>query len=180
MRTNIVLGLIACSLIASWEESSFSQSDRSRTAPQIKLVVERVERPSQNEVRFQLRIISNSEKPVFLEGQNFGKPFPDPVFLEQWRGKEGWHIVAPCPDVPPPDVIKLKPASEMTLERVLTIPINAPCKERSIRLEGRFRFSVDYFESEKEAHRYISQFFSPRQPAEKALSETFEIPQLKQ
>ncbi len=67
----------------------------------------------------------------------------------------------------------------MTLDLVLELPLSAVCKERNIQLEGRFRYRLEYFDSEKQARTYVKKIFSPRWREARArvtLSEPFEIP----
>jgi hypothetical protein len=145
----------------------------------VKVVVERVERVSRDEVHFSVRLANESGAPVFLTGIKYERPVPYPVFLEQWREKEGWKTVAPCVDVPPPDVIKMKPGEAITLDHVLKLPPATICKDRNIQLEGRFRFRLDYFRSKKQARTYVKVMFSRdwhRAQAAAAVSEPFEVP----
>jgi hypothetical protein len=146
---------------------------------EVKVVLERIERVSRDEVHFSLKVANGSGRPVFLAGINFDRPIPYPLFLEQWRTEEGWKIVVPCMDVPPPHVIKLSPSGAITLDLVLKVPLSGVCKERNIQLEGGFRFRLDYFESEKQARTYLRKIFSPdwqSAHAAVAVSEPFEIP----
>ena len=150
--------------------------------PAVEILVERIERVSRGNVHFWLKVTNKSERPVFLTGINdeLGSRLY-PVYLEKWRTKEGWKTVAPCMDTPPPHVIKLNPAGAMSLDLVLELPLSAVCKERNIQLEGRFRYRVEYFESEKQARAYVNKLFSrrwqeARAPLTLAFSEPFEIP----
>jgi hypothetical protein len=148
-------------------------------ATNVKIVSERVERVSRDKVHFWLKVVNTPSSPIFLIGLNYEKPRPYPLFLEQWQGEKGWKAVAPCPDVPPPDVIRLNPSEAMTLDFVLTLPVPTICNERNFQLAGKFRYRLDYFESEKEARAYVKLMYSPdwqraRSPA--AVSEPFEIP----
>ena len=149
--------------------------------PTVEVLVERNERVSRDEARHRVKVTNRSDRPVFLTGiiDELG-PRLDPVYLEQWRTKEGWKTVVPCMDTPPPDVIKLNPGEAMTSDLVLKVPLFGVCKERNIQLEGRFRFRLEYFESEKQARTYLKKLFSGRwreaRAAAVALSEPFEIP----
>lgn len=145
----------------------------------VKVLVERVERVSHDEAHFWLRLENTSSRPVFFGGINYeSAPLPYPVFLEQWRPVEGWKVVAPCLDTQPPDVIKLNSGGGIRLDLVLKVPLSGVCKERNIKLEGTFRYRLDYFESEKEARTYWETYFSSRyHPVHAvAFSESFEIP----
>jgi hypothetical protein len=177
VRINTLQGFLTWSLIAFLcVGSSPLQSVDEPT--NVKVVSERVERVSRDEVHFWLKVVNGSPRPVFVTGINYEKPTPYPLFLEQWRAEEGWKAVAPCMDLAPPDVINLKPSEAISLEFVLTLP-HSGCKERNIQLEGRFRYRLEYFESEKEARTYVKETYSPgHQPARAAVavSEPFEIP----
>jgi len=153
----------------------------------VEISVERVERLSREEARFQVKVRNGSGAAIFLTAINYAKlglkdesrPRLYPLYLEQLRGKDGWKLVAPCMDAPPPDVIKLGPAESMTEDRGLKVPLGGVCKERDVQLEGKFRFRLAYFESEKQAKDYIDKLFSPQWPearAANAFSEEFEIP----
>jgi len=157
----------------------FSPLQSSDESAGVKVVLERVERVSHDEVHFWLKVANESDRPVFLAGTNFERPIPELLYLEQWRTEEGWKVVVPCMDTPPPHVIKLKPSEAITLDLILKVPLSGVCKERNIQLEGRFRFRLDYFESEKQARTYLRKIFSPdwrSARAAVAVSEPFGIP----
>ena len=87
--------------------------------------------------------------------------------------------MVPCMDTPPPHVIKLNPGGAMTLDLVLELPLSGVCKERNIQLEGKFRYRLEYFQSEKQVRTYVKTRFSSRwreARAPVAVSEPFEIP----
>lgn len=153
----------------------------------IEISVERVDRLSRQEVHFQVKVTNRSDRSVFLTAIDYAKlgvkdesrPLLDPLYLEQWRGKDGWKIVAPCMDTPPPHVMELRPAESMIEDRGLKVPLGGVCKERNILLEGKFRFRLDYFQSEKQALAYIDKLFSRQWKearAAAAFSDEFEIP----
>jgi hypothetical protein len=159
----------------------FSSVQSSNEPARIKVLVEQVKRVSQGEVHFSLKVANGTGSPIFLPGTNFGRPTPHLVFLEQWQMKERWETVVPCIDTPPPDVIKLNPSGAVTLELDLNLkfPGLGVCKERNIKLEGMFRFRLDYFESEEQARTYLKRIASGGyQPAHGAVavSEPFEMP----
>ncbi len=169
-------GFLLCCLLSG------SPTWSSPEAGGVEIVVERIQRVSRDEVHFWLKVTNRSDRPIFLAGTNFeSRPIPELVFLDQWRTKEGWKTVAPCMDTPPPHVIKLNPAGAMTLDLVLDLSLPRVCKERNIQLEGRFRYRVEYFASEKQARAYLKKLFSrhwqeARPPLTLAVSEPFEIP----
>ncbi len=165
--------------------------------PRVEIIVERVERAGVDKVDFRLSVTSRSDRPVFFNGIDYeamdrllmgtdpkapprpSAPSPYPVYLEQWREKEGWMVVVPCMDMAPPDVIELKLGMSMSFDRALELPLSAVCKMRDFQLEGLFRFRLEYFESEKEARAYMRKLFSPHWKearAPTAVSETFVIP----
>lgn len=179
MFINTINGFLAWSLLAVLGVGvSPLQSSDEPTG--VKVAVERVERVNHDEVHFWLKVANTSDKSVFLTGINYESgPRLYPVFLEQWRTNEGWKTVVPCMDTAPPDVIKLDPSGAITLDFVLKVPLFGVCKERNIQLEGRFRYRLDYFESEKQARTYLKKIDSRGyQPAHAAVavSEPFEIP----
>lgn len=138
---------------------------------------EQVKRVSINEAHVRVRITNVSKNATFLLGTNSDEPSPHPVFLDQWRAEEGWKIVAPCVDVPPPDVIRLTPGQEITFESVLTLPSPSTCKERNLRFEGRFRYKLQYFKSKKQALIYSRHMFASQHNTPSfVLSEAFEFP----
>ncbi len=80
----------------------------------IEILVERIERMSRDEVHFSLKVSNRSDRPVFLTGIKYESgPRLYPVYLEQWRMKEGWKRVCGT-DMPPPDVLKLNPGEAIT------------------------------------------------------------------
>jgi len=178
-RADTLKGFLSCSLLAPLS-SGFSPLQSSDEPARVEVLVERVERQSRDQVHFWLKVTNRLDRPVFLAGTNFeSRPIPELAFLEQWRPKQGWKLVAPCMDTPPPHVIKLNPGGAMTLDLVLELPLSAVCKERNIQLEGRFRYRLEYFDSEKQARTYVKKIFSPRWREARArvtLSEPFEIP----
>jgi len=179
MFTDAIHGFLAWSLLAALGAGgSPLQSPDEPTG--VKVAVERVERVNRNEVHFWLKVANTSDKSVFLTGINYESgPLLYPVFLEQWRTNEGWKTVVPCVDAPPPDMIRLGPLGAMTLDLVLKLPLSGVCKERNVPLEGRFRYRLDYFESEKQGRAYLkiigSWGYRPAHAAV-AVSEPFEIP----
>ncbi len=164
--------LLACSVGTTLGNSN----DTSR----VEILIESVQRVSPQEVHFRLKVTNRSNRPVFLNGIKYeSERHLYPVYLEQWRTREGWKIVVPCMDFPPPHVIKLDPGEAMALAPVLQLPLSSVCKVRNVQLEGEFRFRVEYFDSEKQARAYIEKLFSPRWKearAPVAFSEAFEIP----
>jgi len=147
--------------------------------PSIRVINERVERVSRDEVHFSAKVVNESAKPVFLEGSPFDSQAIDALYLEQWRAKEGWKVVVPCRDTYASDAIKLRPGEAITQERELMLPVGSVCKERNIHLEGKFRFRLDYFASKKEVRSYIKRMNSPgpEPPSPKfSVSDAFEIP----
>jgi hypothetical protein len=177
---NTLNGFLAWSLLAVLGVG-FSPLQSSDEPAGVKVVVERLERVSRNEVHFWLKVANGSGSPVFLAGTNFERPIPELLFLEQWRTEEGWKIVVPCMDTPPPHVIKLNPSGAINLDLVLDLkfPGLGVCKERNIQLEGRFRYRLDYFRSAKQARTYVRKVFSlgwQSARTEVAVSEPFEIP----
>ena len=178
MRRNSLRNFMASSLVAVLYVGSSSFQASAQPAG-VKVVVERVERVSRDEVHFSVKIANGLNKTVFLPGANFGKPNPELLFLEQWREKEGWKTVVHCLDTPPPDLLKLKPNEAMPVEYVLELPLSVVCKERNVKLEGRFRYRLQYFESDREARAYIKKLFSPSWKEAHApfvVSEPFEMP----
>lgn len=162
--------------------AGFSPLQQSDEPASVKVVVERVERVSHDEVHFSLKVANGSGSPIFLAGTNFGKPRPELLLLEQWRTKEGWKVVFPCMDTPPPHVIKLNPSGAIDLDSVLKVPLFGICKERNIQFEGRFQYRLYYFDSEKQARAYLKKLRSggdyQSARAAVAVSEPFEIPPL--
>ncbi len=178
MGITTVRGFLGCSLVVA---TSFGlPSAHSGEPPRVEILIERVKRASWEEVHFRLKVTNRSDRPVFLNGIKYeSERHLYPVYLEQWRAGEGWKTVVPCMDTPPPHVIKLNPGEAMALDPVLQLPLSSVCKVRSIQLEGRFRFRLEYFESEKQARAYMKKLFSDRwreARAPVAVSEPFKIP----
>jgi len=144
------------------------------------LLVEKVEKVGHHEVRFVVKIENISSRAIFFTGikDERGERLY-PVYLEQWREKEGWVPIT-CIDTPPPNVIKLDPGETYSwAPSGWRLPMQGVCKHRITVWEGRFRFRVNYFDSEQDARAYVSTFFSPRwrqARAHVAVSEPFEIP----
>jgi len=152
----------------------------SNESVRVTVVVGQVDRVSRDEVHFSVKVSNLSERPVFLTGINYESgPRLYPVFLEHSRTIGDWKVVAPCMDTPPPDVIKMSPSEAITLDFGLKVPLSGVCKERDVDFDGRFRFRINYFESEKLARTYMKKIFSrgyQSASAALALSEPFEIP----
>jgi hypothetical protein len=153
---------------------SFSQNSRQA----VDVIIARSDRVSQNEVRFQVQVTNRLKSAVFFSGINYKSgPILDPIYLEHWESS-AWATVAPCMDTAPPEVIKLNADETKIIDLVLTIPLPATCKKRNIELVGDFRFRLDYFETEKQAHNYLQNFFGNNQavPTQIATSDVFHIP----
>jgi hypothetical protein len=173
----VLRAFVLCSLLAAWS-ISFSQSPSSQL-PRVDIQAHKVERMSRDEVRFRVRVTNTSARPIFLSGisDELGKRLY-PVYLELWRNKEGWVTIF-CMDTPPPHVLKLSPGETADDESWAKLPMSVICRNRIAAWEGRFRFRVEYFDSEKQARAYIEKLFSPRWKEARALaavSEPFEIP----
>jgi hypothetical protein len=142
------------------------------------VAVERFRRVSHREVHFWVKIANKGDQPVFLTGIRYETgPSLFPVYLDQWDPKEGWKSYF-CLDMPSPHTIKLNPGEGMTEELWWKLPMSAVCKNPITKLEGKFRFRVEYFASEKEARAYVKKLFSPKwrdARAPMAVSESFEI-----
>jgi hypothetical protein len=173
-RCALFWGLVVCSIISF---SPLQSSDDG--AADVRVVSVKVERVGHNKASLSLKVVNRSNRPVFLAGVNIEGPLPYPVFLEQWQADGGWTAVAPCMDVPPPQVIRLDPGKELATGYNLRVPPPRSCGMPNLQLEGRFRYRLDYFLSKKKAQKYLLSVYSPgRQPARAhvALSEPFEIP----
>ncbi len=176
--------LLLCLLLATSIGSS-QRGSSDPVAPEI--IVERVERVSPDQVHFRVKVRNTSDRPIFFMGINYelmaindklGRHLY-PVYLEQWRTKEGWTAIS-CMDTPPPHVISLNAGEAITwAPSGWKLPMAGVCKNRIARWEGKFRFRVEYFESEKQVRAYVKKIFSPRwreARARVAVSEPFEIP----
>jgi len=155
----------------------------------IKIIVVKVERVSQDEVHFKLNIHNESRSPVFLESSAElvstrlpngpgDTSIPEQLYLERWQDGV-WHQIVPCLENAPSSVLKLNPGKTVSQDRVLTDPVESPCKDRHVRLEGTFRFRLEYFLSEREAKANESNFDTSgaNLPAPRvAVSASFEIP----
>ena len=196
MGTDTLRGFLSCSLLAALS-IGFSPLQSSDEPARVKVLVERIERVSRDKVQFWLKVTNRSDRPVFLYGIDYesleelltgpnsearprrSEPRLYPVYLEQWRRKEGWKIVGPCLDTEPPHVIKLNPGEVMAFDSALVLPLPSVCKVRNIQLQSKFRFRLEYFDSEKQARAYVKRLFSSRWQqarAPVAVSEPFEIP----
>jgi hypothetical protein len=173
-RRALFWGLAVCSIIR------FSPLQCSNEgATDVRVISVKVQRVGHNKASLSLKVVNKSSRPVFLAGMNIVRPIPYPVFLEQWWADGGWTAVAPCMDIAPPQVIRLDPGKELATGYNLSIPPPRSCGMPNLQLEGRFRYRLDYFLSNKEAQKYLLAVYSPgRQPARAhvALSEPFEIP----
>ena len=172
-----VKGFLLCNLlvVSSFGFSPFPPDEPAR----VEIFVERIERVGRDEVHFWLRVTNKSDRPIFLAGTNFeSRPIPELIFLDQWGPDEGWKRTA-CMDTPPPDVIRLNPGEAITQVLWEKLPMSVVCRNRITRFEGKFRFRLEYFESEKQARTYVKKIFSRRWREARALvalSEPFEIP----
>ena len=178
MSIRTLRNLLFCSLfLASFVRLSPAHSDE---PARVEILVGRVERVSRDEVHFWLKVSNRSDRPMFLAGTSFEsrKPTPELIFIQQWQPEEGWKE-SYCTDTPPPHVIKLNPREAITQEMWVKLPMSVVCRNPIMRLEGRFRFRLEYFESEKQARAYVKKLFSDRwreARAPVAVSEPFEIP----
>jgi hypothetical protein len=148
----------------------------------VKVVVEKVERVSLNKVYFRLKLLNVLASPVFLDGRALlllsEQPFAEQLFLDQWKDGE-WHSIVPCLENAPSSIFRLNPGKTISQDRVLTDPVEAPCKDRHFLLDGTFRFRLEYFLSEEEAKTNERNFNAPgaNLPAPQvAVSASFEIP----
>jgi hypothetical protein len=83
-------------------------------------------------------------------------------------------------DTPPPHIVKLEAGNSMIENLALKVPLEGVCKERNIPFEGKFRFRLNYFDTEENARAHLKKFFSPGwqdQRVPVVLSEPFKIPQ---
>lgn len=179
VRLSILRGFFVSSvLVALHVGLSMPQAPRAESVG-IKIFPGRVERVSLDEVRYSVKIVNGLQSTIFLPGVNFGRPLPETLSLEQWRTKEGWKTVAPCMDTPPPHVIKLAPGQVIALDYVMDTRFRTICKEHHLELTGRYRYRLDYFDTEKRARAYIRKLFSPTWKEARApfvVSEPFDIP----
>jgi len=177
MRVDTLTGFLLCCFSAGLP-IGFSQLPSPEPA-RAEILVERVKWVSLDEAHFWVKVTNTSERPVFLAGINYDSgPSPELLFLDQWRPKEGWTRTA-CMDTPPPDVIKLNPGEAITRELRAKLPMSVICRNPITRFEGKFRFRLEYFESQKQARTYVKKIFSPRWREARALvvlSEPFESP----
>ncbi len=185
MGVNVLRGFLLGSFFAA-SSISFSQPSTDEPA-RVEILVERIERVSRDEVHFWLKVSNRSDEPVFLTGINYelltkinykSGPRLYPVYIEQWRLKEGWKRTCGM-DTPPPHVIKLNRGDAITEVLWEKLPMSLVCRNRITRWEGKFRFGLEYFDSEKQARIYVKKIFSRRWKearAQVAFSEAFEIP----
>jgi len=170
--------LLFASLLFMGLANSSTLSSHNHSTVEIRL--ERNERVGADEVHFRLKVANRSNTPVYLTGIVYQlRSTLFPIYLEQEQATGEWKIVLPCIDTPPPQVIKLDDAKPMNADLVLKVPLGGTCKERNIKLEGRFRFRLDYFDSEVQTQDYLNKFLSEDKQesrAKAALSEPFEIP----
>jgi hypothetical protein len=146
----------------------------------VKVVVEKVEKVSSDEAHFWLKVVNGSISPVFIEAHPFDTRILEDIWIQQWSADKGWHTIAPCLDTSPSGIYKLKQRDSIAQESVLINPLNSICRERYIQIEGKFRFLVNYFLSEKEARTNEKNYFSSgHPPPHTVVSEPFEIPPLK-
>ena len=143
----------------------------------LRIVDVQVRRIDRDNVAYSLKIVNESTLPVYLEGSKFDEPVPFPLYLEQWKNKIGWQIVAPCVDLAPGDVIKMEPGNSLSVEDRLGNPLPSVCRVRNVRFLGKFRFRLDYFVSEIAARNHEENFFSSaRGPTQSAVSAPFQFP----
>jgi hypothetical protein len=168
-------------LAVTWHQGSAIEPNQHGSGD-VKVIVERIERASQKEVHFRLTMVNESASPVFLEGRAIElfpeQTFPEQLYLEQWRDGE-WHLVVPCLENAPSSVITLNPGMTISQDRVLTDPVESPCKERRVQFDGRFRFRLEYFLSEQDAkanERNVDSSGANVPAPHVALSDQFEIP----
>jgi len=150
--------VLLCSAILSTCTSS-SPPRREAKPRELTIIVEQAKRVSPDKAQFTFEVKNNSERQIYLAGYKLGSRLRlHPVFLEQWRSETGWKAVAPCVDVLPPPVTKLDPGQAVAHELVLEVPLPTVCKERNLRLEGKFRLRLEYFETEDDAQAYWDKY----------------------
>lgn len=176
IRTAGHISLVSLFLLVPTESSTCHPDERSK----VEILVQRVERISDDQARFGVSVTNRSGQSVFSTGIVYESgPQLYPLYLEQKRVKGGWQIVLPCIDTPPPKVIELKPAVSMVENLTLRVPFEGVCKQRNLKIEGKFRFRVDYFETETQAQLYLKNFLSSdrdKPHATIAVSAPFEVP----
>jgi len=182
MSRGVIQSVLTYALIAViCIEPSASEPKQSEPLD-VKIIVEKVERVNENEVHFRLSLLNASASPIFLEGRALllfsEQPIAEKLYLDQW--KEGkWHSIAPCLENAPSAVIRLGSQRTINQDRVLTNPLEAPCKERHFQFSGRFRFRLEYFLSERDAKTNERNWDSggANLPTPRfAASDSFEIP----
>jgi hypothetical protein len=180
MRNKTVSILITGVLIIILSLNSPTLQSAQYKPENVRIDIVQIERVDRGKVHFSLKLVNESDKSVFVEGSNFDLPVPSPLYIEQWRAKKGWQILAPCVDTAPGDVIKLMSAESLTIEWMFVTPLPSVCKERNPQFEGKFRFRLDYFASENAARTHEKNFFSTdNQRRYTAVSKPFEVPPLK-
>ena len=171
--SNLLLG---CLLVAT---SNGLSPIPSRAPAGAEIVVEGLKRVSADEVHLTVKVTNKANHPIFLAGIKYDSgPSPELVFIEQRLPREDWKTIT-CVENPPPDVIKLHPGEAISEVSWWKVPMIGVCKNLIIRWEGKFRFRLEYFESEKQARTYLKNFYSARREeahAAVAFSEPFEIP----
>jgi hypothetical protein len=182
MIKGIIGSVSLCILIAiSWHQARASEAPQ-HASGDVKVIVKRIEHVSDKETHFRLSVINESASTVFLEGGaaeiSSKEPVFEKLFLEQWKDG-GWRLVVPCLENAPSSIIRLNPGKTVNQDRVLTDPVRSACREGHIQFKGRFRFKLEYFQSEQEAKANERQFdlSGVSSPAPHVVaSDSFEIP----
>lgn len=179
MSRNTSRGFLA-RYLAAFVIVGFSPLQSSGDAPtDVQVIIVKIEEVH-NIVYIRLKMVNRLPRPVYVAGIKFDRPEPYPVLLEQWRADGGWTAVAPCMDVPPPQVMRLGPGKALVSDcRLRVFPAKVGvCVPPNLQSGGRFRYRLDYFMSEREAHAYLDTVYSPGHQPQRdhvALSEPFEI-----
>lgn len=144
------------------------------TAAGVQLETVQVVRVGPNEVHLKVKIVNGSDKPVFGATIDREVLVPYPVYIEQWQPSRGWTIVAPCVDVPPPYVVRVDPGKAVSGDYRVKVPLGGACKQRDLKLQGRFRWRWEYFANERGAQAYSRGLET--KGARVVVSEPFRIP----
>ena len=131
-------------IVILWLSSPTLQSAQNNPL-KVRIDIVQIERTERDEVHFRLKLVNESDKSLFVEGSTFDSPVPGPLYIEQWQAEKGWHIVLPCVDTAPSNVIKLRSAESLAMESTLATPLPSVCIERYPQFDGKFRFRLDFF-----------------------------------
>ncbi len=174
----VLIALVAMNCVAS----------QTKAPQEVRVSVEEIKRKADGDLQIWLKVENLTERSIFLPVVDVN-PAVDPskllyvqfVVVEQWQPEKGWQFVGPRRDVPPPAVAEVAPGhsvrGSVTIGETLLLSEGGG----KIKIQGKHRIKVRYFNSKDEWDNYWADLRSGRTPRPKlglVVSKPFNIPPL--